>query len=94
LPVGYAEGYPRALSNRARVLVHGRAAPVIGRVCMNVVMVDVTDVPDVRDGDVVTLIGSDGAERVTAEELAENAGTINYEILARLSPSLPRCVVE
>jgi alanine racemase len=94
LPVGYAEGYPRALSNRARVLVHGRAAPVIGRVCMNVVLVDVTDVPDVRDGDVVTLIGSDGAERVTAEELAENAGTINYEILARLSPSLPRCVVE
>jgi alanine racemase len=94
LPVGYAEGYPRALSNRARVLVHGRAAPVIGRVCMNVVMVDVTDVPGVRDGDVVTLIGSDGAERVTAEELAENAGTINYEILARLSPSLPRCVVD
>jgi alanine racemase len=94
LPVGYAEGYPRALSNRARVLVRGRAAPVVGRVCMNVLMVDVTDVPDVRDGDVVTLIGSDGAERVTAEELAENAGTINYEILARLSPLLPRCVVD
>jgi alanine racemase len=94
LPVGYAEGYPRALSNRARVLVHGRAAPVVGRVCMNVIMVDVTDVADVRDGDVATLIGTDGTERVTAEELAENAGTINYEILARLSPSLPRCLVD
>lgn len=94
LPVGYAEGYPRALSSRSRVLLRGRAAPVVGRVCMNIFMVDVTDIPDLRDGDVATLIGADGDERVTAEELAENAGTINYEILARLSPSLPRVLVE
>ncbi len=94
LPVGYADGYPRALSNRARVLVRGRPAPVIGRVCMDIVLADVTDVPDAREGDVATLLGSDGDERVTAEELAELAGTINYEVLARLSPALPRFVVE
>jgi alanine racemase len=94
LPVGYAEGYPRALSSRSRVLLRGRPAPVVGRVCMNIFMVDVTDIPDLRDGDVATLIGADGDERVTAEELAENGGTINYEILARLSPSLPRVLVE
>ena len=61
---------------------------------MNIFMVDVTDIPGVQDGDVATLIGADGNERITAEELAENAGTINYEILARLSPSLSRIVVE
>ena len=93
LPVGYAEGYPRALSNRGRVLVRGRSAPVVGRVCMNITLVDVTDVPGVREGDVATLIGSDGDERVSAEELAELAGTINYEILARLSPELPRVLL-
>lgn len=90
LPVGYAEGYPRALSNRASVLVRGSRAPVLGRVCMNITMVDVTDIPEAEEGDVVTLIGSDGEERVSAEELAELSGTINYEILARLSPKLPR----
>ncbi len=93
LPVGYAEGLPRALSNRARVLLHGRTAPVAGRVCMNITMVDVTDIPGVREGDIATLIGTDGAERVTAEELAEHAGTINYEILAGISPLLPRLAV-
>ncbi|MGZ6029430.1 MAG: alanine racemase, partial [Myxococcaceae bacterium] len=94
LPVGYAEGYPRALSSRGRVLLHGRAAPVVGRVCMNIFMADVTDAGRVEDGDVATLIGADGSERVTVEELAENAGTINYEILARLSPTLPRLLVD
>ena len=93
LPVGYAEGYPRALSNRASVLVHGRRAPVVGRVCMDIVMADVTDVPGVREGDVVTLLGTDGAETVSAEDLAELAGTINYEVLSRLSPVLPRRLV-
>jgi len=94
LPVGYADGYPRALSNRARILVRGRPAPVVGRVCMDIVLADVTDVPSVAEGDVATLIGSDGDERVSAEELAEQSGTINYEILARLSPSLPRLECE
>jgi len=93
LPVGYSEGYPRALSNRGRVVLCGRPAPVVGRVCMNITLVDVTDIPTVQEGDVATLIGADGSERVTAEELAEDAGTINYELLARLSPSLPRFLV-
>ncbi len=93
LPVGYADGYPRSLSNRASVLLRGCRAPVVGRVCMDIVMVDVTDVPGVREGDVVTLIGCDGGESVTAEELAELAGTINYEVLARLSPEIPRFLV-
>lgn len=94
IPVGYADGYPRALSSRARVVLRGRPAPVVGRVCMDIFMVDVTDIADVRVGDAATLIGRDGAERVTVEELAELAGTINYEILARLSPALPRVPVE
>jgi alanine racemase len=93
LPVGYSEGFPRALSNRARVLIHGLPAPVVGRVGMNITMVDVTDVPDVHEGDVATLLGRDGEARVSAEELAELASTINYEILARLSPLLPRVLV-
>jgi alanine racemase len=93
LPVGYAEGYPRSLSNRASVLVRGHRAPVVGRVCMNITMVDLTDVPQAGEGDLVTLLGQDGEEAITAEELAELAGTINYEILARLSPTLPRHLV-
>ena len=94
LPVGYAEGYPRALSNHGRVLVRGRSAPVVGRVCMNIVMADVTDVPGAAEGDVATLIGSDGREHVSTEEFAEHAGTINYEVLARLSPALPRVLTQ
>jgi len=90
LPVGYADGYPRALSNRARAIVRGRSAPVVGRVAMNITLLDVTDVPGTAEGDVATLIGADGGERVTVEELAELAGTINYEILARLSPRIVR----
>lgn len=93
IPVGYADGYPRALSGRARILLHGRPAPVVGRVCMDIVMADVTDVGGVRVGDVATLIGRDGDERISVEELAELAGTINYEILARLSPAIPRVLV-
>jgi alanine racemase len=93
LPVGYADGYARVLGNRARVLVRGRPAPVVGRVCMNIMMVDVTDVPHVEVGDEVVLIGRQGDEEVTAEELADLSGTINYELLARLSPATPRHVV-
>ena len=90
LPVGYSDGYPRVLSNRSRVLLRGRSAPVVGRVAMNITLVDVTDSPGVREGDVATLIGADGSERITVEELAEHAGTINYEVLARLSARTAR----
>lgn len=98
LPVGYADGYDRLLSNRAWVLVRGRRAPVRGRVCMNLLMVDVTDIPDVALEDEVVLLGEatgeDGDQRVSAEDLAGLIGTIPYEIVARLAPSLPRVVVD
>ena len=90
LPVGYADGYDRALGNRAHVLVRGKRAPVIGRVCMNLVITDMTDIPEAKLEDVVTLLGKDGDERITAELMAEWAGTINYEVVTRISTLLPR----
>ena len=93
LPVGYHEGYDRGLSGVAHVLVRGRRAPVRGRVCMNMTMVDVTDVPGVEAFDEVVLLGSQGDERVSAEQLAAWCGTIPYEVVARIHPGLPRVVV-
>ncbi len=93
LPVGYSDGFPRVLGNRARVAVNGCRVPVVGRVCMNILMVDVTDAGDVRVGDECVLIGASGDAVVTVEELAELAGTINYELLARLGGDIPRVVV-
>ncbi len=92
LPVGYYDGYARSLSNTAYVLIRGRRAPVRGRVCMNLMMVDVTDIKGVKVGDEVTLIGRDGSEVLTAEQLGAWADSINYEILARLSPLIPRII--
>lgn len=85
LPVGYGDGYPRALSGRADVLVGGRRCPVIGRVCMDQTMIDVTDAPFVKAGDEAVLLGAQGDEAIDAEELARLSGTISYEIL--LSPT-------
>ena len=93
LPVGYADGYDRALGNAAHVLVRGKRAGIMGRVCMNMVMADVTDIADVRLEDEVVLLGSSGPETVSAELMASWAGTINYEIVTRISPLLPRRVV-
>jgi alanine racemase len=91
LPVGYADGYPRALGGRAEVLVAGRRCPVVGVVCMDLCMVDVTDVPvPVESGDPVTLLGRDGDETVRVEDLAAWAGTIPYEILCGFSERVPR----
>ncbi|HEY0613173.1 MAG TPA: alanine racemase [Candidatus Elarobacter sp.] len=90
LPIGYAEGLPRAASNAAHALVRGRRVPLVGRVCMDMAFLDVTDVPDAANGDAVTLIGTDGGERITAEELAAACGTIGYEIVARLPADVPR----
>ena len=81
LPVGYADGYLRILSNRAQVLIGGRRAPVCGRVCMNATLVDVTDLPPVHTGDEVVLLGQQGDERITADEVAEWMETISYEVL-------------
>jgi alanine racemase len=93
LPVGYADGYDRSLGNRAHVLVRGRRAPVIGRVCMNLCMVDLTDIPGARLEEEVVLLGTSGGERISAETMADWAGTINYEIVTRISPLLPRRVI-
>lgn len=90
VPVGYHEGYDRRLSNLGHALVDGVRAPVRGRVCMNMAMVDVSDAPDVSVGSVVTLLGRDGEERVSAEDLARWCGTINYEIVSRIHPIVPR----
>ena len=87
---GYADGYPRRLSNSGRVLIRGKEAKIIGRVCMDQFMVDVSDIPDIRTEDRVTLIGKDGGEQITAEEIAALDGTINYEVTCRISPRVQR----
>ena len=93
LPVGYADGYDRALGNTAHVLVHGKRAALIGRVSMNMCVADVTDIPQARLEDEVVLLGSSGEEKISAETLATWAGTINYEVVTRISPLLERRVV-
>ena len=90
LPIGYAEGLPRSASNAAHTLVRGTRVPLVGRVCMDMAFLDVTDVRGAHVGDVVTLIGSDGDARITAEELAIACGTIGYEIVARIPAHAPR----
>lgn len=93
LPVGYSDGYDRRLSNQSFVLLQNRRAPVRGRICMNFIMVDVTDISGVSVGDEAVLIGSQGKERVTADGLAGLMGTINYEVVTRISPHIPRFIV-
>ena len=90
LPIGYADGYSRAWSNRGQVLIGGRRAPVVGRVCMDMTMVDVTETPAVRLGDEAVLIGSQGSETLWADELARRLDTIPYEILCAVSHRVPR----
>ena len=94
LPVGYHDGYSRALSNRGRVIVRGRFAPVVGRVSMDLTLLDVTDVPGVEHGDQVTLVGADGEMQLPAEDVAEIAGTISYEITCGVSARVPRTFKE
>ena len=90
LPVGYADGCGRLLSNRGQVLIRGQRVPIVGRVCMDMTMVDVSGLPDVRVGDEAVLIGRQGADEITADEVAELQGTISYEILCRIGPRVPR----
>ena len=90
LPVGYADGYKYQLSNKASVLIGGKRCPVLGSVCMDQIVVDVTEVPDVAVGNTATLIGVDGNDRITAEELAQLAGTIPYDILTGIGARVKR----
>ena len=87
---GYADGYPRLLSNKGRVLINGQYAPIIGRVCMDQFMVDATDIADIEIEDTVTLIGRDGENEITADEIADLTGTINYEVTCDISPRVER----
>lgn len=88
--VGYGDGYPRALSSKGYVLVRGQKAPIVGRVCMDQMMVDVTDIKNVTRADIVTLIGKDGDAEITVEEIAALAGTFNYEFVCDLGKRIPR----
>ncbi len=88
--VGYGDGYPRSLSSKGYVLIHGKKAPIVGRVCMDQLMVDVTEIEHVKRNDIVTLIGKDGNEAITIEEIAKLAGTFNYEFVCDLNKRIPR----
>lgn len=90
VPVGYADGYPRSLSNRGRVLVRGKTAKIIGRICMDQFMADVTDIPESVIGDAVTLVGEDGGESISAEEPAELSGSFSYEFVSNIAKRVPR----
>lgn len=94
IPVGYGDGYPRSLSNKGYVLIHGKKAPVTGRVCMDQFMADVTDIADVKTGDTVTLAGKDGNQILTLEELGELSGRFNYEFACGLGKRIPRIYYE
>lgn len=94
LPVGYYDGYDRRLSGSAHVLIHGKRAKILGRVCMNIMMADVTDISDVFPEDEVVLLGRQGDETISAERLAAWIGTINYEVTTRINERIPRVVVE
>lgn len=90
IPVGYGDGYPRSLSGKGYVLIGGKKAPVLGRICMDQFMVDVSHIEGVKEGDVVTLIGRDGKEAITMEELGELSGRFNYELACDLGKRIPR----
>jgi alanine racemase len=93
LPVGYADGYVRHFSNRSQVLIRGQRAPVVGRVCMDLCMVDATEVAGAEVGDEVVLLGKQGQQNILAEELAQLAGTIHYEVVCAVSARVPRVVL-
>ncbi len=95
LPVGYGDGYPRGLSNAGRVLIHGKSAPIRGRICMDQCMIDVTDIPEAREGDIVTLMGRDGDDFISAEEIGATVGnSFHYEVVCDISKRVPRVYMQ
>ena len=94
IPVGYADGYPRGLSNKGSVLIRGKRAPILGRVCMDQFMVEVTEIPEAEELDQVTLLGKDGEDCITMEELGELSGRFNYEFACCISKRVPRVYLE
>lgn len=93
VPVGYGDGYPRALSNVGRVIINGSYAPIIGRVCMDMFIIDITDISGIEIGDEVILIGTDGDRSISVEEIARHRETINYEIICQLGKRIPRVYI-
>lgn len=93
VPIGYADGLHRVLSGKIDMLIRGRRCPQVGRICMDMCMVDISALPDCAEGDVVTIIGRDGDEQILAGELAEKAGTINYEVTCAISARVPRVYI-
>ena len=94
IPVGYADGYRRSLSGKFHVLIRGKKAPILGRVCMDQLMVDVTDIPDVQLEDTVVLVGRSGKEAVTVEDIAAAADSFNYEFVCGISRRVPRIYIQ
>lgn len=94
IPLGYGDGYPRSLSSKGYVLIRGEKAPILGRVCMDQFMVDVTDIPQAQEGDLVTLIGKNGEKSITADFLGELSGRFNYELVCDLNQRLPRVYIK
>lgn len=90
IPVGYGDGYPRSLSNKGEVLIHGKRAKILGRVCMDQFMADVTEIPETKFMDRVVLVGRDGSDQISVEELAELSGRFNYEFVCCLGKRIPR----
>ena len=90
IPVGYADGYSRALSNRGRVLIKGKSFPIIGRICMDQFMVDISELPEIKQGDEVTLVGRDGDEYISIEEVADMSYSFNYEFVCDIGKRIPR----
>ena len=94
VPIGYADGYLRVLSSKASMLVNGKKAPVIGRICMDQAMLDITDIENVKENTVVTVFGKDGDAEIKIEDIANIANTINYEILCLISKRIPRIYIK
>jgi alanine racemase len=94
IPVGYADGYSRNLSNHGRVIIHGKYAPIIGKICMDQFMVDVTGIENVKQGDVVTLLGRDQDSYISVEELAEGSHSFPYELICTIGKRIPRVYLE
>ena len=90
VPIGYADGFFRINSGKAQMLVHGKRVSVIGRVCMDQLMLDVTGIDEIKSGDIVTVFGKDGGEEISAEELAALSGTIHYELICLIGKRVPR----
>ena len=92
--IGYADGYSRLLSSKGEILVHGKRCKIVGRVCMDQLMIDVSNVPQAKSGDIVILIGADGNDQITADDLAQTYGTIGYEVVCGISKRVPRIYIE